>query len=1066
MAASVLALSVVASPLAVVVGEDGKIKVTENQADAALLDIELLSDTKLTNDGGTTATHRFDLNQNGSQEVIFDIEGKALANASAVVSGKKTAVITVPEELAGHVQANGEASIDSSITLRINEVQGIQTVITTTNTLLDAVASIIDNKVVGHLVKINVKEVRDNLNLLENLSEFGQGQFKAPITVTPDGRIVKAELNGGLGPIIAQSINRVLTDLQAAVNAINVDIALVPDTPILGPLNPRTVVNGLIDTLFAPAKLAAKGAIEVAKGGLTVGGALVNQLADAAVLGDTRVKLPTKINGDVAYLKNNPSLDAQFAGSVVHGNVLDLDILSGADGKSTLYYKGDTTALQPTLTLDPVTGDSTTGYEVKGTTTPNTTVTIKDSTGKTVGTTTSGADGSFTIAVDGSVGQEVTLTVTAKNDYGEKQGTVTTPKDQAVAPSAPTDVATTGNSTDGYEVTGKTEPGATVNVYDKDNNKVGTGTADNNGNFTVTVPGTVGPEQDLTVKGENSAGEGDSTTTKTPKDQAVAPSAPTDVATTGNSTSGYTVTGKAEPGATVNIYDKDNNKVGTGTTHTDGTFTVQVPGSVGQEADLTVKAQNNAGEGNGTTTKTPKDQAVAPSAPTDVATTGNSTDGYEVKGKAEPGATVNVYDKDNNKVGTGTADNNGNFTVTVPGTVGGEQDLTVKAQNDAGEGDGATTKTPKDSDTTGPEAPTDLKVTGNPDDGYTVTGKTEPGAEVVITDANGTEVGTGTADGDGNFSIDVPGTVGPDKDLTVTPTDKDGNKGDSGHVKTPPAEATDTGEISINGIEEFNYVITGTAPKATKKVKLIVNGHSLVTADVAADGTFTFDRKYVYDKDGNKKVLGAGDVIRVEHFGAGGEKIVAAETVVTAANLEITVQDIQVDPRNFDMTTITGTAGPNVNRVLLNVNGHDLQVATVTAEGKYSFERKYVYDNAGNKKLFGAGDIVKISAYDSGKQHYFVETTVSEAEVAPIEILNVDAENGVITGTTDKSVTKVMLSLNGQNLSVYEVADGAFTINRKYFKVGNELRKLKAGDEITVRNYEKLKSGSATFIVK
>src|SRR5690606_33889557 len=40
---------------------------------------------------------------------------------------------------------------------------------------------------------------------------------------------------------------------------------------------------------------------------------------------------------------------------------------------------------------------------------------------------------------------------------------------------------------DGTTVTGTTEPNADITVYDEDDNVIGTGTADSNGNYTVTL---------------------------------------------------------------------------------------------------------------------------------------------------------------------------------------------------------------------------------------------------------------------------------------------------------------------------------------------------------------------------------------------------------------------------------------------------------------------------------------------------------------------------------------------------------------------------------------------------
>ncbi|GAK32129.1 cell wall surface anchor family protein, partial [Weissella oryzae SG25] len=88
-----------------------------------------------------------------------------------------------------------------------------------------------------------------------------------------------------------------------------------------------------------------------------------------------------------------------------------------------------------------------------------------------------GADGKYTITLPASVGEKATLTATAT----DAAGNVSTPTDfmtpaddDKVAPSAPIVDSVTGNSTNGYTVTGTAEPGSTVNIYDKDHKVVGT----------------------------------------------------------------------------------------------------------------------------------------------------------------------------------------------------------------------------------------------------------------------------------------------------------------------------------------------------------------------------------------------------------------------------------------------------------------------------------------------------------------------------------------------------------------------------------------------------------------
>ncbi|MDM1709006.1 BapA/Bap/LapF family prefix-like domain-containing protein, partial [Thiopseudomonas alkaliphila] len=64
-------------------------------------------------------------------------------------------------------------------------------------------------------------------------------------------------------------------------------------------------------------------------------------------------------------------------------------------------------------------------------------------------------------------------------------------------------------------------------------------------------------------------------------------------------------------------------------------------------------------------------------------------------------------------------------------------------------GGGSSSKGNFSVDKTPPDAPTDLEINNNEDGSTTVTGKGEPGAEIIITDKDGEEVGRGEVGEDG-----------------------------------------------------------------------------------------------------------------------------------------------------------------------------------------------------------------------------------------------------------------------------------------------------------------------------
>ncbi|WZL24527.1 Ig-like domain-containing protein [Lactococcus formosensis subsp. formosensis] len=73
-----------------------------------------------------------------------------------------------------------------------------------------------------------------------------------------------------------------------------------------------------------------------------------------------------------------------------------------------------------------------------------------------------------------------------------------------------------------------------------------------------------------------------------------------------------------------------------------------------------------------TTGKTPADSGdtTAPDAPIITNVTGNSADGYTVTGTAEAGSTVTIKDSAGTVIGTAVADGSGNYSVSLPASVG------------------------------------------------------------------------------------------------------------------------------------------------------------------------------------------------------------------------------------------------------------------------------------------------------------------------------------------------------------------------------------------------------------
>ncbi|MFF6739886.1 Ig-like domain-containing protein, partial [Pseudomonas aeruginosa] len=128
---------------------------------------------------------------------------------------------------------------------------------------------------------------------------------------------------------------------------------------------------------------------------------------------------------------------------------------------------------------------------------------------------------------------------------------------------------------------------------------------------------------------------------------------------------------------------------------------------------------------------------VAPAAPVI-----DPSNGTEISGTAEAGATVILTDGGGNPIGQATADGSGNWTFTPSTPLANGTVINAVAQDPAGNTSGPASVTV---DAIAPPAPVI-----NPSNGVVISGTAEAGATVILTDGNGNPIGQVTADGSGN----------------------------------------------------------------------------------------------------------------------------------------------------------------------------------------------------------------------------------------------------------------------------------------------------------------------------
>ncbi|NPT32843.1 BapA/Bap/LapF family large adhesin [Vreelandella venusta] len=260
------------------------------------------------------------------------------------------------------------------------------------------------------------------------------------------------------------------------------------------------------------------------------------------------------------------------------------------------------------------------------------------------------------------------------------------------APDAPT----AEFNADGDMVTGDAEPSSTVTVYDENGEEIGTAIADaETGSYSVELDPALVDGEEVTVTATDGSGNESEPTTAIAPDS-TAPDAPT----AEFNADGDMVTGDAEPGSTVTVYDGDDNVLGTATADAEtGSYSVELDPALVDGEEVTVTATDGSGNESEPTTATAPD-STAPDAPT----AEFNADGDMVTGDAEPSSTVTVYDGDDNVLGTATADaETGSYSVELDPALADGEEVTVTATDGSGNESEPTPVTAPD--TTAPNLP-------------------------------------------------------------------------------------------------------------------------------------------------------------------------------------------------------------------------------------------------------------------------------------------------------------------------------------------------------------------------
>ncbi|MBG7571697.1 BapA prefix-like domain-containing protein [Pseudomonas aeruginosa] len=606
------------------------------------------------------------------------------------------------------------------------------------------------------------------------------------------------------------------------------------------------------------------------------------------------------------------------------------------------------------------------GSELSGTAEPGSSVTLTDGNGNPIGQTTADANGNWSFTPSTPLPDGTVVNVVARDAAGNSSPPASVTVD-AVAPATPT-----VDPSNGTTLSGTAEPGSSVTLTDGNGNPIGQVTADGSGNWTYTPSTPIANGTVVNVVAQDAAGNSSPGASVTVDSQA--PAAPVL-----NPSNGTTLSGTAEPGATVTLTDGNGNPIGQVTADGSGnwSFTPGTPLANGTVVNATASDPTGNTSAPASTTV----DSVAPAAPVV-----NPSNGAEISGTAAPGATVTLTDGSGNPIGQVTADGSGNWSFTPSTPLADGTVVNATATDPAGNtgGQGSTTV-----DAIAPATPT-----VNLSNGSSLSGTAEPGSTVILTDGNGNPIAEVTADGSGNWTYTPSTPIANGTVVNVVAEDAAGNS-------SPPATVTvDSSAPPAPVINPSNgVVISGTAEAGATVTLTDAGGNPIgqVTADGSGNWSFTPGTPLA---NGTVIVATATDPTG----NTGPQAATTVDSVAPAAPV--------VNPSNG--TTISGTAEAGAKVILTDGSGNPIGETTADGSGNWTFTPGTPLAN---------GTVVNAVAQDPAGNTGPQGSTTVDAVAPNTPVVN-PSNGNLLNGTAEPGSTVTLTDGNGNPIG-QTTADGS-----------------------------------------
>ncbi|WP_241650315.1 Ig-like domain-containing protein, partial [Rosenbergiella collisarenosi] len=268
--------------------------------------------------------------------------------------------------------------------------------------------------------------------------------------------------------------------------------------------------------------------------------------------------------------------------------------------------------------------------------------------------------------------------------------------------------------------------------------------------------------------------------------------------------------------------------------------------------------------------------------------------------------------------------------------------------------------------------------------GLPLTGKGEAGTKVTVTNDSGETIGLGVVGADGTFSVTLYSPQTNGQVLNVTLTNDQGTVSPTTSITaqdtTAPAQPSD---IQVSGDGE---TVTGKAEVGSTVAIKDANGHTLGSATVGNDGTFTLTLPTAQTN---------GQTLSVISTDPAGNASTPVTVIAHDATAPVAPTDVQV---SGDGETVTGKAEAGSTVAIKDANGNTLGSATVGNDGTFTLTLSTAQTN---------GQTLSVISTDPAGNASTPVTVIAHdatAPVAPTDV-QVSGDGETVTGKAEAGST-------------------------------------------------------------